>query len=545
MAAFPANQAFDKFAPICRAMPLGEWMAKRILALALAGLSIICALGAPRAMAQESATTAAPATVTRQDATRHFPGEPDRDFRRNGGAIAQYWCSEIWATRTMATDWDTFPGGQGLDMDEVLLDISVSPSSHGLGRIAEFWTSLGIYFDAEADVARNRVGGAINRGIPLQADLNRIVGDIAKLEARISAQGPIKARREKIAALETFIARAAPIPGEMAKLEQRLADASRMFNLAGRDRQGANVDELNDLIREQQNSFIRIRDEAKTAGVLDAVAATPADLVAALAAEKSFHEAELARELKELGVPEDDVARLSALKAERDALRDKIRLAIDEAASASDEMLAAELQLTQFRLVASIINACIEDQRVWLNGSNPGAPQTVELPGGERVFSPGDTITGSFKLSCDVWFGSAPGGSTPDHIDYLTGPMVAEFRDDGTIAMSLRARDPAGNSAHDTLYSATLALDPVTGSAQARTGMDAVDPAAPLSEVITALVSNVNGKTRISGALCSGPKPEHLQFLIETIGATTVCTGKFWGPEEMMEPFGPETSCGS
>lgn len=501
---------------------------------------LLCAATLP-AQAQGDAPPA-PA-ITANTATVHFPGEPDRDFRRNAGAVAQYWCSEAWATRGFALDYDLFKGDRGLDMDEVTLDAAVAPSLHGLSRIADFWGQLNIYFEAQVGLEYEILGGMINAWFPLKQQLEKVLKDIAAIEARLRNQAPITARRAKIKSIEELLASAAPLPAAIADLERRLAEANGWFNLGNRDRLGTSIEELNEAIAGQQKSFIDIRERAKAAGVLDGLAATPTDLSARLQAEKSFHEAELARELKELGIPEEDTKRLQALQAERDALREKIRLALQDSGNLSDRLQAAELQLRAFKLVSTIVEKCIKDQAEWLRNRTSTVATDNEPPADATVPATGGTITGFFKLSCDVTFSTA--SSLDGRLEYLTGPMVAEIRDDGTIALSLRARDPAGNPAHDTIISTTLTFDPVTGHAQTKVGIDAADPAAPMFEIVSAFLENRDGQTRISGAYCSGPKPGAEQSLLEMTGATSVCTGKFWGPEEIVEPSGPETSCGS
>lgn len=476
-----------------------------------------------------------------EEGTPHFPGEPPRYFRTNGGQIAEYWCSEIWATRSMELNVATFPGDE--DMSEFTMDARVAPSAHGLNRIAVLWTKMGAFQEALLARETETLVGHINDWGTLKAEFDTVLAGIARIEARMAKQAPILARRKKLEALGPLIGTVAGLGPQLAELETGLAEATGMWNLANRDSKGRSVDELNASIADIQKQFITARTQAITAGFTEGEPKTIADLASELSSAKAFHESELQRELRELGVPEEDLAELERLKAQRNELSRKMAEAARKAEDRTSFIEAAQLQLRQFRLVASIIHACIKDQTAWLNGN--GGTGMVTLPGGEIVPVAGDVITGSFRLSCDL-----PNMEDPAdrRVVFPVGSVVMTFRGNNEIDLVLRSPSLDGNPAHENRITGTMTFDPVTGQASGIVGAEA-SYMPQMFDRVSAFITNKNGRTEVSGLYCSGPKPEHMDELIAALGGSmllTYCGGKFWGPEEMLEPSGPErdTQCG-
>lgn len=508
-------------------------------------------------LAAAAAQVTTPAKIPNEHRGQLFTpwaGEPSAD---DAEQFILYWCSEAWATRGYQVD-----EGVSGDPDAILLGFPYgndAPSRYGIAIMSRYWFSRVAIFNALADAEREEFDTAASADLPdLRAKLDVLSGKIQSLEAKIGAaarapaaspEPTVSPRQQKLNDLTRALNEMSGYRDRLKALKEKLGEAERFWNLGNTSRDGTGRDQILGEISELEKTIANRTSAIVASGLVEAPgkAIRLDDFIAALGQERDFHIKEsLTTDLAadDPPPPKDDAAELADLKIEREKLREKIATATREIGQALVRSIAARYQADRMTLIGAAIRKCIDDQMRHL-GPPPkeGGDGTRSLPGGERVATASGTVTGFFKHTCDL--PNSPFADMRHRVD-KTGSMVIEFKEGNTVAIQLRAMSSDGNTAHDTIYTGTGTYDPATGQVRGTL----VEPSKFQSDRFSATVTNTDARgTEVRGLMCSAPDPAHLDEYVATMGGRSMlayCGGKFWGPEEVAEPGGPEreATCG-
>lgn len=136
-----------------------------------------------------------------------FPGEPVRDFVREGGRVAAYWCAEIWSARSEDPAPD-LPGAELSRNGIEILNTAYVPGRQGLRRIGSFWRAMLEQTAGDVKLGLDGFDDHRDHYLRLKAELDTAVRRLA------AAQGAEPAAPERVAEAKAELARILTALGE-------------------------------------------------------------------------------------------------------------------------------------------------------------------------------------------------------------------------------------------------------------------------------------------------------------------------------------------